>query len=110
MSHTPTPWSCEKSDQGGHFIKGDTNGQSFEVVCDIPESREADRRFIVRAANCHEDLLEALLWTLKVLDKVEEYQPGAIHKHLSSAGEHRWKEARYFAKKARVVELAATRE
>jgi hypothetical protein len=47
-----------------------------------------------------EDLLEALKWTLAVLDKVEEFQPGTIHRYLSSAGETRWKEARYFAKKA----------
>ena len=47
-----------------------------------------------------EDLLEALKWTLKVLDKAEECHPGSIHRYLSVAGEQRWKEARYFAKKA----------
>jgi hypothetical protein len=50
-----------------------------------------------------EDLLEALKWTLKVLDKVEEFQPGTIHKYLSAAGEQRWKEARYFARKAEAI-------
>jgi hypothetical protein len=100
MPHTPTPtpWSIGESDQGGHFIKG--NGQSFEVVCDIPESRQGDRESILRAVNCHEDLMESLRWTLKVLDKVEEFHPGTIHKYLSVAGEQRWKEARYFATKA----------
>lgn len=97
---TPTPWSFEESDRGGHFIKGNGNGQSFEVACDIPASRETDREFILRAVNCHEDLLEALRWTLKVLDKAEECHPGSIHRYLSVAGEQRWKEARYFARKA----------
>jgi hypothetical protein len=51
-------------------------------------------------SHIQEDLLEALRWTLKVLDKAEECHPGSIHRYLSVAGEQRWKETRYAAKKA----------
>ncbi len=46
------------------------------------------------------ELLEALRWTLSVLDKSEEYHPGSIHRMLSDAGEQRWKEARAVIAKA----------
>ena len=47
MKHTPGPWKVKKSDLGGDFVQGDVNGQSFEVVCDIPEARRADLSLIV---------------------------------------------------------------
>jgi len=47
MTHTPGPWKIEKSDQGGYFVRGDINGESFEVVCDIPEARKADLNLII---------------------------------------------------------------
>jgi hypothetical protein len=47
MKPTPGPWKIEKSEQGGYFVRGDINGQSFEVVCDIPEARKADLNLIV---------------------------------------------------------------
>ena len=46
MKHTRGPWKVEKSKQGGFFVRGDINGESFEVVCDIPEARKADLNLI----------------------------------------------------------------
>ena len=65
--HTPGPWSCEKSDQGGYFIRGGINGQSFEVVCDIPEAREADRNLLATAPELY-DVAEDMLDLLCLLD------------------------------------------
>jgi len=75
--HTPGPWLAYNSDNGRilkHWrIKGDCvrNEPAFAIIDSggkiSPEYEAANARLIVRAVNCHEELLEALKIAVKAL-------------------------------------------
>ena len=64
MKHTPTPWVrmsrgkiCSEKDDGYVFL-ADTDVSTCTYQ-PSPELIKANAEFIVKAANCHDDLLEA---------------------------------------------------
>ncbi len=67
MLHTPTPWECSDehvyayhNDIDELICRLDGRAQDAAFFSDVPGRVEANARFIVTAANCHEDLLAAL--------------------------------------------------
>jgi len=54
--HTPTPWHSDLSTVHGPEI--DAEYQEKQIVCSV--INRADAAFIVKAVNCHEELLNAL--------------------------------------------------
>ena len=63
MEHTPVPWEAHGTNKGIE-IGTQHIGGSHWVICDIaaPQASVAwpNAEFIVRAVNCHEDLVTAL--------------------------------------------------
>lgn len=65
MGHTPTPWRIDEGDLG--IIRGpggmiaDVRGQEGHYFCPKRDQRERidNAEFIIRACNCHDDLLAA---------------------------------------------------
>lgn len=84
--HSPTPWRSEilpASDPRNPFTSPmrltlDANGG--EVNCDSCEG--GDWRFAIHAANCHDDLLEALE---AILPWIEPYKTGLLFKEVPQA-------------------------
>ncbi len=56
MKHTPGPWKWRKSLQGGMFIQGNLNGESFDTVLDTQNDVYSGDQMLIAAAP---DLLEA---------------------------------------------------
>lgn len=70
--HTPTPWSAEVGGGRGSWIKGYT-GEWTALSCgDTDASAEANARFIVRAVNCHDELLAALEGDIDWIDALSQ--------------------------------------
>lgn len=66
MSHTPTPWEFkEKDDEGRFVIIGERDGLDVTFVADtiggLGDAEKANAAFIVKAVNCHDELLAALV-------------------------------------------------
>lgn len=64
MAHTPLPWEC-REDEDGHFeIVGDRQGLDITWIADsiggLGEEEKANAEFIVKAVNCHQELVDAL--------------------------------------------------
>lgn len=93
--HTPLPWEAMPPDEIDHFVPiigvrlGDdsnpvytpTNGvvagaMLFPTEIDAKdfERAKANAAFIVRAVNCHYQLLEALALAVEILDEIDAYQ------------------------------------
>jgi hypothetical protein len=58
MTHTPTPWhavipTIDRQKMIGHPIINNDDGESID-------NYEANAKFIVRAVNCHDELVDAL--------------------------------------------------
>jgi len=86
MEHTPGPWHVTNDQYssalfGNHigFTIKSWDGRLLRDVCNItlnnavgiPEAeRKANAQFIVRACNCHDELLEACRLTLDILDNI----------------------------------------
>lgn len=72
--HTPGPWFVDDELQIRAPDELDPQDEPWVVAlvavgCGHPNDQdEANARFIVRAANCHDDLLEAAELALKVID------------------------------------------
>lgn len=74
--HTPTPWTVYDAAEACYpgidaarrtvVVFGNAD-EECGVRGDTPEEAEANARFIVHAVNCHDDLLEALEETWRVL-------------------------------------------
>ena len=68
--HTPTPW---RTGDLWNTVFGPPNGNPCpEIVATVHGPRKANAEFIVRACNCHEDLLEACKIALPLLEKLFE--------------------------------------
>jgi hypothetical protein len=67
--HTPTPWEDGTGDNGNDawvFARG-----AAVADCDLYSDRDrnkANAEFIIRAANCHDELLAALKWFIDDID------------------------------------------
>lgn len=61
--HTTTPWDCVE-DPRGRLVHVETAANhpiaAGLPICSIPRKRAGDAEFIVRAANCHDELVAAL--------------------------------------------------
>lgn len=59
-AHTATPWVAEPGAKRGAWIKGATGEWSALACGDTDESAAANAALIVRAVNCHDELVKAL--------------------------------------------------
>jgi hypothetical protein len=57
MGHTPTPW--RSLIKGGRFIITDDGIPIAECMHELKQPDGANAAFIVKACNCHDELLEA---------------------------------------------------
>jgi len=58
--HTATPWEMDKAHPDGIAIYGEADGRQIALVNDDVDEVDANAAFIVRAANSHAALVEAL--------------------------------------------------
>lgn len=80
IQHTPTPWHLDDMEQG--IIVADGNGYSI-VDCRSgkldEEDHAANAAFIVRAVNCHEELIETIRWMAQTVHQGNHVeQPGTF--------------------------------
>lgn len=61
--HTPTPWKIEESYVGARYMVRSAHGDETAMT----RYRE-DAAFIVRAVNCHEELVEALKGAVRAIE------------------------------------------
>jgi hypothetical protein len=70
--HTPTPWNVGELDRNGQRIIRNNDLEIATLwhhsVVEIAEQMEANAEFICRAVNSHDQLVEALDWSMAVLD------------------------------------------
>lgn len=84
-NHTPTPWKIYDADSDnihiGDIASPPKAGWQYNTVCNMYETTndydkintellnnaKANAKFIVKACNAHEELLEALKWALKLV-------------------------------------------
>lgn len=71
--HTPTPWSLLPA-----RTLINIKGPSSEQIGQIPTSDEANAAFIVKAVNCHEELLEACKEALSALNIINKLTEGPM--------------------------------
>ena len=93
--HTPTPWHIEP-----YYALGPEQeivGSNGEPICTVLGSKdftedtegwiEPDAAFIVRAVNCHEELVEALEFAHSHVDELcDAWERGAISEHDGKGG------------------------
>ncbi|KKM99211.1 hypothetical protein LCGC14_1150040 [marine sediment metagenome] len=81
MTHTPTPWSLDVWVAGDFIgIDGNEKRRRVAMIKQVPRLDTADRanaEFIIRAANSHEALLEALEARYASLS-----EPNGLHKYI----------------------------
>jgi len=60
--HTPTPWEVERCQSGDMEMQGVRGANGRIVIADLLRDGQddIDYAFIVRAVNCHEELVKAL--------------------------------------------------
>lgn len=59
--HTPGPWHYFRASWGGYVVDSpNKNIADIHAYLTSPEEQEANARFIVRACNAHDGLVEAL--------------------------------------------------
>lgn len=59
--HTSTPWHAHKPDESNGWWYVDGEDSAIGDVCTLyHDNAESNAAFIVKAVNCHEELLEAL--------------------------------------------------
>jgi hypothetical protein len=81
--HTPTPW--RKVLAPLQIVTDD------EIVCDFYslsspiEKRYANADYIVRAANCHQELVECLKEAYRYLDPESKYAADILHTRIGEA-------------------------
>lgn len=74
--HTPTPYRAEISDRlsdsSDCWVIDSEAGSIAEMMCPA-DVEEATAKFIVRACNSHDDLVEAVKEAIAYFEEVEEY-------------------------------------
>jgi hypothetical protein len=71
--HTPTPWILSGNMGAIYSMSPEaSHGGVADRVCRCGPEGLANAAFIVRACNCHEELLEALRGCLTALDNVNK--------------------------------------
>ena len=100
MGHSPIPWDCITDETGELFIYGPdgtdpSNGEVYApLVATITNNGPVDREnaaFIVKACNCHAELLEAL----KAVETIADWDGEATPHYLEC-----WAKARAAIAKA----------
>jgi hypothetical protein len=78
--HTPTPWRADESEPAGQVILSSTVafGPGQKQLCNVGHLTCAanDAEFIVRAVNCHDDLVAALKEAIAELNDWCEEESG----------------------------------
>jgi len=73
-NHTPTPWFSERDTEMTHKVRiyGGSKGTSRTLVANTAPYAEAvaNAAFIVLAANCHDELVEALKAMLRAANGI----------------------------------------
>lgn len=67
--HAPLPWTFDELPEWGEIY--DANGGLIATVNETAEEIKADAEFIVRAVNCHDELLEALQLFLQGATRID---------------------------------------
>jgi len=57
---TPLPWELDETDGGAFEVAGPPDGFCAPIVCSAYFDEREDAAYIVHAANCHHELVEAL--------------------------------------------------
>lgn len=81
--HTPLPWSCESDKDTIYSLKaGASVAQPFG---ESTEERAANAALIVRAVNCHQELVAACLAALARPGRLEGWQEEQVRAALAKA-------------------------
>jgi hypothetical protein len=103
-NHTPTPWKLEIFEKAENGIRGiisqHSKAGSFDQIFHLLDIREddigtdeakANAKFIVKAVNCHEELVKAINTALLILIKpntiAERNAKEVLEQALAKAGE-----------------------